>query len=187
MKSLVESLFDLKTQMMESLFDKDLVSKDIKFGDLYEFEYYSFNGANSGYYAFDALMVSKLKKDFSGIPSVLHASDCRTKFVDNNDRQSRNRTFIANILLYLINEFNMSMNVKNRVYRFYYNDDEVNETLSKLCGYLKSKLSMYCVGNRSIYIDAYYNETSKTIFIRIGKYQYRGGFNQFANFVFKKK
>lgn len=187
MKSLSESLFDSETQTMESLFDNDLVSKDIKFRDLYEFEYYSFSGANRGYYAFDNLMVSKLKKDFSRIPSILHTSDCKTKFIDNNDRQSRNRTFIANILLYLINEFDMSMGDKNRMYRFYYHDDEVNETLSKLCGYLINKLYTYRVGDRPIYIDARYDETSKNITIRIGKYQTRGGFNQYANFVFKKK
>ncbi len=187
MKSLRESLFDSKTQTTESLFDNDLVSRDIKFGDLYEFEYYSFSGANAGYYAFDNLMVSKLKRDFGGIPSILHASDCKTNFIDNKDKQSRNRTFIANILFYLINEFDMSMDIKNRMYKFYYHDAEVNEILSKLCGYLSSKLYTYRIGDRSIYINANYNETSKNITIMIGKYQTRGGFNPHVNFVFKKK
>ena len=35
MKSLKESLFDSKTQTMESLFDKDLVEKDVTFGSQY--------------------------------------------------------------------------------------------------------------------------------------------------------
>lgn len=40
MKSLRESLFDSNTQTTtESLFDKDLIRKNIKFGDLFEFEY----------------------------------------------------------------------------------------------------------------------------------------------------
>lgn len=36
MKTLAESLFDSKTQTMESLFDKDLVEKNLTFGDMYE-------------------------------------------------------------------------------------------------------------------------------------------------------
>ena len=39
MKSLRESLFNSKTQMTESLFDKDLIEKNINFFDLYSWNY----------------------------------------------------------------------------------------------------------------------------------------------------
>ncbi len=60
MKSLVESLFDSKTQTMESLFDKDLVTKTIKFGDWFEFRY---NTPFKTKPIIDAFYVNALKQD----------------------------------------------------------------------------------------------------------------------------
>ena len=172
--------------LSESLFDDDLVSKDIKFKDLYKFDHVYFSGANNGYYAFDNLMVSKLKKDFGKIPITISKSDCKTQFAVNNDTQTRNRLFITNTLLYLINEFDPSTKIDPGFFKFYYDDKEVNEMLSKICMYLSRKLFVYRAGDRSLYINARYDKISKSITIMIGKYQTRG-WSQSANFVFEKK
>ena len=172
--------------LKESLFDDDLISREIKFKDLYKFDHFYFSGSNGGYYALDNLRISNLKKDFGRIPSTISKADCTTQFPTNDDKQTRNRLFIANVLLYLINEFDMSTRNDINFFKFYYDDKEVNETLRNVCGYLSKKLFVYRVGNRPVYINAYYDKNSKDITIMIGKYQTRG-WNQSANFVFKKK
>ncbi len=172
--------------LKESLFDDDIISKDLKFKDFYKFDHVYFSGSNGGYYAFDNLRVSILKKDFGRIPVVISKSDCKTQFAANNDTQTRNRLFIVNTLLYLINEFDLSTKIDPGFFRFYYDDKEVNEILSKICMYLSRKLFVYQLGNRSLYINARYDKISKNITIMIGKHQTRG-WSQSANFVFEKK
>ena len=49
MKSLRESLFDSKTQMTESLFDKDLVEKNIGFFDYYDWKFGAVSLIKDGY------------------------------------------------------------------------------------------------------------------------------------------
>lgn len=186
MKSLKESLFDSETQTMESLFDSDIVSKDLTFEDFYKFTKCYFSGSSGGYYAYDVFRVDKLKQDFGKIPYYrdLHINN---NFIEYKDKQTRNRLFITNILLYLINQFDMLYKSSTpHPYRFYYDDKEVNDILSRVCTYLYRTLFKYRMGNKGIYINGHYNKIDGLITISIGKYQNRGA-NPCVNFVFKKK
>ena len=64
MKSLKESLFDSKAQMTESLFDKDLVSKDLCIGDIYKLSNIAYDNSFSGFPAefVDLFKPQELKK-----------------------------------------------------------------------------------------------------------------------------
>ena len=172
--------------LKESLFDNDIVSKDLTFEDCYKFTKCYFSGSSGGYYVYDVFRVDKLKQDFNKI-SYYHDLHINNNFIENKDKQTRNRLFITNTLLYLINQFNMSYKPSIQPpYRFYYDNKEVNDILSRVCTYLHQTLYKYRMGDKGIYIDGHYNKIDGLITISIGKYQNRG-VNPCVNFVFKKK
>ena len=172
--------------LQESLFDSDIISKDLTFEDFYKFDVCYFSGLNGGYYAYDVFRVDKLKQDFGKIPYYRNL-DINNIFTKHKDKQTINRLFITNALLYLINQFNMSYKPSTlNPYRYYYDNKEVNDILSRVCAYLLQTLSKYRMGNMGIYIYGSYSKTDEKITISIGKYQIRGS-NPCVNFVFKKK
>ena len=191
MKSLIESLFDSKTQITESLFDKDIVSKDLKIGDLYELDRFYFGGDNDGYYAFDIFSVKKLKLDFkkSNLQDVIKYWKPKSFYGvdDSDDRRNRNRPFIINVLFHIINNYSINYSYnKQSLYTYYGKDDVINNLLSNLSQYLLTTLLKYTDKATAPYISGGWDERHEELFIRIGKYQTRG-FNQYIKFIFKKK
>lgn len=69
MRSLKESLLK-QSRLSESLFDTDLVTKELKFGDFYEFTRFNFEDNNVSYYSqssynsFNRIKLAQLKKKY---------------------------------------------------------------------------------------------------------------------------
>lgn len=177
--------------LAESLFDKDIIEKDLTFGEVWEFEGITFGGWNCGYYAYDIYKASKLKKDYSNVKRETETKN-KSSLVMNDDKQSENRWVLSDIFLHIIKSFDMSnandMSTSNRRFKFQYStkDTGLNRLMTNMSIYLEQTLEKYVLGHKNPYVHMYYNERLDRLYVNIGKSQTMGP-AQVGIFEFKRK
>lgn len=176
--------------LAESLFDKDIIEKDLTFGDVWEFEGINFSGWNDGYYAYDKFKAGKLKKDYSNVKREAEAKN-KSSLVMNDDKQSQNRWVLSDIFLHIIKSFDMSKandnpKIVKRRYQYHTRDVSINNLMTNMSIYIEQALEKYVIGDKPPYIHMYYDDRKDILYISIGKPQTMGP-AQVGIFEFKRK
>ena len=178
--------------LVESLFDRDLIEKNIKFGDIYELECVYMQSR----FAFTALYTKSLIRRYSKYSSRGGLNKYWVYYGDNPEWKKgipQDIEQICNVFIGIIDNFNME-EVENIVDNKFAigsvfvgsNDPLANALRNKL----RSILLKYTKGNNShnVYVDTNYKyHGHECVHIKLGKNNYKQRIPDYLELIFKKK
>lgn len=181
--------------LTESLFDRDLVEKDIKFGDVYELECVYMQS----HFAFTALYTKRLIRRYSKYASRGGLNKYWVYYGDNPEWKKgipQDIEQICNVFIGIINNFNMSEANKedpsaDPKWKFIVTSLGSNDPLANILrNKLRSLLLEYTKGNNShsVYVNTkYMYHNHECVHIKLGKNNYKQRIPDYLELIFKKK